>query len=244
MDKIFFKGKGHSGAFDLNLLYNESKIYIMDNHLAASWCWLQKLDINSQYKLFHIDRHYDLLDSDLDNWIQSLENIDITRLEITDLINLKSSNSFPISNPLFRWDNYIPILNKLYPNLIISSFFATQKYGDPVPVNRENKFKSLNNFIEVDAWNLESNIEGQINSDDKKWIINLDIDYFFIDYEDIYFQMYTDEFIIRIAQRLKAALDRIEVFTIALSPEMCGGWEKSERVANLILKEFDIDWNI
>lgn len=32
----------------------------MDNHLAAAWCWVQKIDQSKRYGLFHINRHYDL----------------------------------------------------------------------------------------------------------------------------------------------------------------------------------------
>ena len=50
-----------SGCYNMNFLFNNGKFYIMDNHLAAAWCWLQKIDTSKRYGLFHIDRHYDLL---------------------------------------------------------------------------------------------------------------------------------------------------------------------------------------
>lgn len=31
-----------SGCYNMNFLFNNGKFYIMDNHLAAAWCWLQK----------------------------------------------------------------------------------------------------------------------------------------------------------------------------------------------------------
>lgn len=34
-----------SGCYNMNFLFNNGKFYIMDNHLAAAWCWLQKIDI-------------------------------------------------------------------------------------------------------------------------------------------------------------------------------------------------------
>jgi hypothetical protein len=30
---------------ELNFLFNQGKFYIMDNHLAATWCWLQKISV-------------------------------------------------------------------------------------------------------------------------------------------------------------------------------------------------------
>ena len=48
---------------NLNFVYKYKNIYIMDNHLAAGWAWLQELDIDKSYNFFHIDRHADLLNN-------------------------------------------------------------------------------------------------------------------------------------------------------------------------------------
>src|SRR6218665_3747831 len=134
MDLIPFKGKNQSTHYNMNLLFNDGKVYIMDNHLAASWCWMQKVDVQQQYNLFHIDRHYDLLASQLDCWVEELkrQNFDFTRIPITDLLAIKYSpaDSPTEKFPLFRWDNYLPILNRLHSNLIDSATFATHKDGD------------------------------------------------------------------------------------------------------------------
>ena len=58
-----------SGCYNMNFLFNNGKFYIMDNHLAAAWCWLQKIDTSKRYGLFHIDRHYDLLNNLTDDFI-------------------------------------------------------------------------------------------------------------------------------------------------------------------------------
>lgn len=50
-----------SGVSNLNFLYKEDNIYIMDNHLAAGWCWLQELQPKTSYNFFHLDRHADLI---------------------------------------------------------------------------------------------------------------------------------------------------------------------------------------
>ena len=49
-----------SGKAQLNFLFQQDKFYIMDNHLAAGWCWLNELDKTKSYNLFHIDQHWDL----------------------------------------------------------------------------------------------------------------------------------------------------------------------------------------
>lgn len=33
----------------LNILYQEGCTYIMDNHLAAGWCWYNTLDRHKEY---------------------------------------------------------------------------------------------------------------------------------------------------------------------------------------------------
>ncbi len=63
-----------SGCYNMNFLFNNGKFYIMDNHLAAAWCWLQKIDTSKRYGLFHIDRHYDLLNNLTDDFIAESAN--------------------------------------------------------------------------------------------------------------------------------------------------------------------------
>lgn len=49
-----------SGTHSLNFLGQDRNIYVMDNHLAAGWCWLNSLNPNEQYNFFHVDQHQDL----------------------------------------------------------------------------------------------------------------------------------------------------------------------------------------
>jgi UPF0489 domain len=236
MHIIPFRGRNHSGTYDLNLLWNSNKAYVMDNHLAASWCWLQKINISEQYNFLHIDRHYDLLNSQTDWWIEALTNqhINLQNISVPDLSALRySPHSMPSESfPIFRWDNYLTIFNRLYPDLIGSTIFATHKDGDTIEELDIN---------EQDSWTLQENLAYWLeNGNTQKWIVNLDIDYFFTNYEEHYYQLYTDEFVIKIADELRQAQKHIEVITIALSPEMCGGWENAERVARIITEHLNI----
>ena len=43
------------------MLWKNEKVYVMDNHLSAAWCWLQSCDSKAEYNFMHIDMHYDLL---------------------------------------------------------------------------------------------------------------------------------------------------------------------------------------
>ena len=240
MHLIPFKGRNTSTYYNLNLLFQNGKTYIMDNHLAASWCWLKQVDTKKQYNLLHIDRHYDLLDSQTDWWLDALrqQNIDLTTISIDDLLAIKYHHKdMPTSDsyPLFRWDNYLTILHRLYPKLIASSIFATHQDGD-----------TLDDLImqEPEIFKLHENLSYWVNSNSKnKWIFNLDIDYFFTDYEDKHFQFLTDDYVLKIAEEIKKSWDKIEVMTIALSPELCGGWDNSIRVARIITEYLQINWS-
>ena len=56
-------GQNRSYNDELNFLAKTGKIYIMDNHLAAFYCWCKEVDLSKDYALLHIDRHHDLGDA-------------------------------------------------------------------------------------------------------------------------------------------------------------------------------------
>ncbi|SCY06869.1 hypothetical protein SAMN05192588_0978 [Nonlabens sp. Hel1_33_55] len=237
---IPFEGRQNSGTYKLNLLFQDDKTYLMDNHLAASWCWLREIDVNTQYNLFHIDRHYDLLKSQLDWWIEELErqNVDLQNIGIQELTALRYNPAEMRMNDegyqILRWDNYLTIFNRIYPNVLNLTYFATHKDGDTLE-NLE--------MYEPEIWDLHENMAYWINENDNhQWIVNLDIDYFFIKYEDEYLQFLTDDYVLKIAEEIKKSMEKIDVLTIALSPEFCGGWENSMRVAKLITDHLEVEW--
>jgi hypothetical protein len=63
-----------------------------------------------------------------------------------------------------------------------------------------------------------------LQQSEHKWIVNLDIDYFFTENNGQTYQYLTDTFIYNITNQLKIALQEnmIKVLTIAISPECCG----------------------
>ncbi len=71
---INFKGQNSSWVKDLNLLGKENNIYVMDNHVAALWCWLQEIEIKTKYNILHIDAHYDTMSSQVDTLLKYLPN--------------------------------------------------------------------------------------------------------------------------------------------------------------------------
>src|SRR5688500_9862655 len=114
------KGRNPSGRDKLNLLYKEKNVYIMDNHLAAIWCWYQSLNLTQTYSLLHIDRHYDLGINSIEEGKSLIikDKIDIKRIPIENLTDYKVNIQNITETQLFVWDNYINLFNILNPNVI------------------------------------------------------------------------------------------------------------------------------
>jgi len=233
---------GESGAYEMNFLFNEGKFYIMDNHLAAAWCWIQKMQPETNYGFFHIDKHYDLIDN------VSTELLNQTRQPLTknfseyftgtftEYLNIKfkETDTYPIA----RFDNYINIFRRLFPSVIRDYYFATHEDGT-----------YLDEIVsyEVPIWDLHDNLGYWINDKKtEKWILNIDLDYFFLEKDSTEYQFLTDEYVLKICEEIQESISKIDVITIALSPEFCGGWDSAFRVLEIITNYFSIgftaDW--
>jgi hypothetical protein len=219
-----------SECCNLNFLYNKDKFFIMDNHLAAAWCWQQKIFANRKYNLFHIDRHYDLLDNVGDQIIEQYRD-KLSGSLIEDYINLKLENN---PSPLLRFDNYLQVFRRLYPKLIKSYYFATHDDGDYLDTIKSYK---------PEIWDLQENISYWISKENEfQWILNLDLDYFFTDRKEINYQFLTDEYINAICIEIENSISKIDVITIALSPEFCNGWNSAFRIMDIISNYFHLDF--
>lgn len=76
-----FKGFNSSGSQNLNLLMADSHIYLMDNHRAALWAWLQHIDLSKKYNLLHVDAHDDLSMSEVSHSKDEAEAIHSMNIE-------------------------------------------------------------------------------------------------------------------------------------------------------------------
>lgn len=220
-----------SGVDNLNFLFNQGKFYIMDNHLAAAWCWLQKIKPNEQCGFFHIDRHYDLLNN------LSPEFIEQNRKHLTgtlsEYLNVKGKPTDEY--PAVRFDNYIDLYRKLNPQTLTNYYFATHEDGTYL-----DEIESYRPEI----WDLQDNISYWIGlKQTQKWILNIDLDYFFQEKNSNEFQFLTDEYVTLICEEIEKSMTKIEVITIALSPSFCGGWEPAFRILKLITDYFKLDFN-
>lgn len=204
----------------VNFLYRENNIFIMDNHLAAGWCWVTSVDPSMGHNLLHIDRHYDLLDFSHTVQTEIIDKgISLKDLSFDEYLGLRQRGNNGDSWPMFRWDNYILNIQLAYPNIYADKIFATQYDGN-----------KPSNFIdqELEFLELVTNIDYWVETRTKNgWIVNLDLDYFFNHVNGKRIQVFTDELITELAKNINKVINKIEVLTICLSPECCGGWEKS-----------------
>lgn len=219
-----------SNIDNLNFVAKSGNIYFMDNHLAAGWCWLQELDANTSYNFFHIDRHNDLLmnaDPKLYEFIKQEQNLSLEKY---------ASLEFEISNhtyKVFQWDNYILQIKNLFPDWFNECYFCTH-----------DKFISDPNIdisYQPDVFELYDNIDYWTKGE-LKWVLNLDLDFFFSG--NGYFQLFTDDYIRKVAESIKKSLPNIAVLTVSLSSECCGGWDNSIRIANMIAEILEVDFRL
>lgn len=216
---IPFKGRNSSGVFNQNFLYKYKNIYVMDNHRAALWCWLDYFDNQiSDMNIFHIDRHTDALSSNLESWVDQAKNCNLTSLGITQYLDETDITS--PSCKLFRWDNYLSIFLELYRSQVDSCYYAVYE-GDSI--NHDYS-------VEKQAWDFPENIEYWLK--DGKWILNIDLDYFFHEIGDHHKQMFSQEYLEDFFSAVSKLAKRESdvVITISFSPECCGGWSASEKV--------------
>lgn len=206
--------RGDSASSQDNVLWNEGPVYVMDNHRMALWCWFQKIDKTKRYNLIHIDAHPDMSESALkyfkhDLWAMSLEEY-------------REAWQKDINMPLFRWDNYIEVFLRKYPELVGKTVSATHHLGSSKELSEEVRAYDLVKY-------LNGVFSGERYVNELPWIVNLDLDYFFSAAPEK-IQLFGDEFIegIHHAIRLGLANGMIDVLTISLSPECCGSWEKAE----------------
>lgn len=237
MKKLIDKGLRDSPCYGISLFYKSNNFYVMDNHGGALWAWIQHLNTSQSYRLIHIDKHYDTLDTNIDIWMNSLpENLSELSIEEYFSIQCDIEN---VKYQTIRWDNYIPIFDKLYGENIRSYIFFTHRKG-----NTKTKALDQNKVQEFQHNSLITNLERLIKEFEGKTILNLDVDYFFLDNGNKYIQRYSDNEInkfFEIIQDCYIRTNKLEVITVALSPECCGGWNNSLRVYNKLAKHLGLD---
>lgn len=91
------------------MLWQNEKVYVMDNHLSAAWCWLQSCDPEKKYNFMHIDRHYDMLECFNDDDLQPLR--DNPKMPYVEFKNLKRTKDIEYDKfDVFRWTTTLWLL--------------------------------------------------------------------------------------------------------------------------------------
>ena len=233
-----FKGRNVSDAYNQNFLYRCDTVYIMDNHRAALWCWLQHIKEDEKYNLLHIDQHYDCLSSRIDEWIAALPQ-DIKYLsaeEYTHLSYLPPDHALMKKVPIIRFDNYLSIFLRLYAENTDKCVFATHGKGE-----RPN-WDSIN---EIPNFKLVSYVSHYLEED--RWLVNVDLDYFFYEnYNCEYSRLCSDEYIDELFNEIamKYNSGHIAILTLSMSPETCGGWKPSEILISRICRILRIKFSL
>ncbi len=212
--------RGPSASHVDNVLwFDEASTFVMDNHRLALWCWFQKMKKNTRYNLLHIDAHPDMSESAIPHFNHDLWSMDLEQY--------RKVLQTDINTPLFRWDNYIEIFLQKYPEQVGKTFSATHQLGSTKELSEEIKAFDLIKFC-------EGVFSGSHFINDLPWIVNLDLDYFFTAAPQkhlMFSEAYLQHLASTIEQGLKAKI--IDIFTISLSPECCGSWDKAEAVLKI-----------
>jgi hypothetical protein len=231
---IPFKGRLVSGAFDLNLLSRSGRVYVMDNHRAALWCWFQHLKSTEKVNLLHLDRHTDTLYSKID--LQKPHMPDMWTAPLDDYLTKSYKDEFGYS-PLINWANYLSLFLECYPQLVETAWFVTHELKD------EPRFHDI---IKPAFDTIPDRLDFWMDDSKLPWIVNIDIDYFFYKINESYDVLFSDQYFDAVSDVLKRhlATGKISVLTIALSPDFCGGWQKSESVCAQFCNKLGISFEL
>lgn len=236
-----------SFCYDDVMLWQEGKVYVMDNHKSAAWCWFQQCKDEEKYNFMHIDRHYDMGDYYKDEDLEPVRKN--PKMAYDEMMSLKRKDD---EYKTLRWDNYIRYVYELRPDWFTTNLFITQKEGDicdgwgRMEMNFSEKEELyllawLDQYLIEEPKNLYDVVEG---SENFKWIVNIDLDYFFYHYgDDVHVQLFSDDYIREVAKMLQNGMDRVQILTIAISPDCLAGdgmkrkWDNGFRVLEILAEE-------
>jgi hypothetical protein len=231
---IPWRERGRSGPVNDNLLWHHDRLYIMDNHRLALWCWWQRLAESIHWHYLHIDRHYDSLWQTFAPWPEHTrpthrENLSEFRAAT---VNLRDGGD---PSELYRWDTITSALWSLHREQLAEVSLATANEGD-VPAIPQARH--------VDPWGLPAHVSHLAERGDEPdypRVVDVDVDYFSRrDVGGTFGPVFSDDYVAEVGRALRRGLDtgRFGVVTIALSPETTGSWTLAERLLSVLLASF------
>lgn len=230
-----------SSSSTLNFLWQKEgrSLYVMDNHLAALWCWLRELTKEEPYVLLHVDQHWDSAGFD------PISPAVVDGLSLEAFLAVRSPSPVCAHLPLVRWDNFIDPLPKLRRNLRAAFMVAWQSRD----IWHGSHFQDRDGVQAVDAIAFLDDpgptLDGAF-SDATRVLVDLDLDVFVngVRHDSMGYPTPLDRFPESTAKAMLAALaSRVrpqDVVTIALSPECCGTWAKAEALLGWACEAFGV----
>ncbi len=211
---------------NVNFLWKCQNFYIMDNHLAAAWCWIQHSCSAQRHSLLHIDAHYDTGSAN-QGMLVAQENFKCLRTLSFEEYHALDYDSIDGRARVFRWDNYLTIYQGLFGSLVDEWIFSTHNIGaQPNFKVRKVPPSELLGFL------------SELSPGGKNWIINLDLDFFLSNEGDRFPSHQRRAVFEKIRDLSRTAND--SVVTIALSPECCGSWETAEVLCEEACNVFEL----
>lgn len=210
----------------LKYLSKKNNAYLMDNHLAAAWCWMRECEENEEYGFLHIDRHHDMCREGKTPLFDDLKSVTLDDY-LSSRYTLQGAIG-PLEYPAFSWNTYITKCFDLCPRWFSSTALIIKQ---DLGLGIMNETPDFNYNIYPYNQALKT-IHRCLSDRSRKWIVNVDIDYFFGGRDPDVLgakvtKRYKDSTIQKFARVINHYASNIQVLTVALSPECCGDMEKS-----------------
>jgi len=229
---ITWKERGRSGPVHDSFLWRHDRLYVMDNHRLALWCWWQHLDNDPRgWNFLHIDRHYDALWQRARPWIK--HHNPSHRSDLSSFRQAKFSEQGE-ELELYRWDVITSALLTLDGDKIHNWAFATAGEGEPPPIP---------DLQTIDPWNLPARLRwmAKPSEEDLSSIIDIDIDYFtHFDDDGLFGRVFSDQYLRELGSALGEGLtnDSFGVVTVALNSSITGSWQLAEELCWALLEGY------
>lgn len=209
-----------SGATGVNFLWKDDHrpIYVMDNHRCALWCWLQEVSTVETYSLIHLDFHWDAAAGNAD-CLEVLTSFDDYLARTTGDVRFEA----------VMYDNYIQPMPVLRPNArdLFMLVHENEKHGQWDGDGFSGDVcmhKCLDGLYYLNKFQPSGKV-----------IVNLDLDYFFVGSRAIFTEDWVTSVVGGLWQRHPDA-----IWTVAWSPEFCGGWEAVGSLSDLIFSAIGV----
>ena len=228
---IDWNTRGASGPVTDNFLWQHDRIYVMDNHRLALWCWWQRMAESDYWRYIHIDRHHDALWQTFNPWPLST-----TVSHRQNLVDFRDATVKLAEDPnpteLYRWDTITSALWSLHSEQLLEVTMATANEGDE---------PNIPGVHQINPWAVPPHLAYLAERQDTPecpWIVDIDLDYFSRQTPGGGARrVFSDDYVADLGQALQTGLaaERFGVITIALSPETTGSWDLAEQLLSALL---------